>query len=558
MFEERTILTIIGVIFGVVILVTIIIAIVNAREKEKKRQEYLELEKDVLAALGYENWNFVPRCDEEVIVKSRQTLEKYTALKYFQDNRSQLEYVKQAITRKEKIAQKIMNFILDGQFKDRPQYEKIQKQLNIVLNRASAYRIKVKYISQAGNNLGERELIVSEDFINNLRNNPALLMSKTEYNKLLKEQQKKALEDKQKEYYNKVNSIIDLASKAADLAVIKGSREKIDNQIERLYDRTVNSIKKVKSASSEEWSVIEEFISSTQKEIAKVLKDNQLIIKYYASKDFQKIKETCEVLMSSQREFNEYINEKVQSISQLFGTRMSRNDTVNNDEYAYIRPYKKTITPYTAEVSAAVFASAENNPMEYLVKNFYANKSLYPEQIQKLHLLLGELETLREAKKIIENYKAEYKQYLGNVPKYVMENDEDGFYSRLGFALIDESVLTVEYKFCYTSNGGFAQRYFTIPMTEETIVELIRMLESKLTYKEFAKEQRALMTSKLRDYIKKRDNYTCRCCGNSIYHEPNLLLEVDHIMPVSKGGYTVENNLQTLCWKCNRAKSNKI
>ena len=28
-----------------------------------------------------------------------------------------------------------------------------------------------------------------------------------------------------------------------------------------------------------------------------------------------------------------------------------------------------------------------------------------------------------------------------------MENDEEGFYSRLGFAIIDEHVLNVEYKF---------------------------------------------------------------------------------------------------------------
>ena len=95
-------------------------------------------------------------------------------------------------------------------------------------------------------------------------------------------------------------------------------------------------------------------------------------------------------------------------------------------------------------------------------------------------------------------------------------------------------------------------------MTEANIVELIRVLESKLTAKAFAKEQRALMTKKLREYIKKRDNFTCCNCGNSTYKEPNLLLEIDHIIPVAKGGCTEENNLQTLCWKCNRAKSDKI
>lgn len=85
-----------------------------------------------------------------------------------------------------------------------------------------------------------------------------------------------------------------------------------------------------------------------------------------------------------------------------------------------------------------------------------------------------------------------------------------------GFATVDESVLTVEYKFSYTS-GGMARRSFTVPMTEENISELIKVLESKLTASAFAKEQRILMTKKLRDLIKRRDNFTCCNCGNSTY-----------------------------------------
>lgn len=38
-------------------------------------------------------------------------------------------------------------------------------------------------------------------------------MSKGEYNKYIKEQQKEALEQKQHEYYNRVNNIIDYANK---------------------------------------------------------------------------------------------------------------------------------------------------------------------------------------------------------------------------------------------------------------------------------------------------------------------------------------------------------
>ena len=169
-----------------------------------------------------------------------------------------------------------------------------------------------------------------------------------------------------------------------------------------------------------------------------------------------------------------------------------------------------------------------------------------------------ELERRRNNAGIQKRGQAEYQQYLGDVPSFVMENDEAGFYSRLGFANIDESVLAVEYKFSYTSGGGRIQASFTVPMTAETTAELIKVLESKLTASAFAKEQRTLMTKKMRELIKTRDNFTCCSCGNSTHIEPNLLLEIDHIIPVAKGGRTVEDNLQTLCWKCNRAKSDKI
>lgn len=66
------------------------------------------------------------------------------------------------------------------------------------------------------------------------------------------------------------------------------------------------------------------------------------------------------------------------------------------------------------------------------------------------------------------------------------------------------------------------------------------------------------MTSKLREKIKERDNYTCQACGLSTSDEKNLLLEIDHIIPISKGGMSTEENLQTLCWKCNRIKGAKV
>lgn len=539
---------------GFILLIILVISVVKLVSESK----YKKLEAEVLAQLGFSGWDVISFFDAEVTVKSRQALEKYDVIKYFKDNRDELKRAERIIIRKYDVAKVLSNFLENNDYKRNSRYRRLEKQIGVVLGNAEAYRVNVKYISSAGNHLGDKTLAVNQHSIEKFYRDPSLLMSKTEYNKHLKEQQKEALDRKHQEYYERVNSIIDYANENRETLVIKDSKELLDKLVGQLFDRTVNSIKKIKTIDSEEWGIIGDFIGYIKKEIEKVVSLNRKILAYYDSPSFLKIKETCEVLMSSQREFNEYINEKVQSISRLFGTKVVRSETINEDEYSYIRPYKKAITPFTAEVSATVFASAENNPLDYVVKNFYPNKKMYPEQIQKLHLLLEELETLREAKQIIENYKAEYQQYLGDVPAFIMDNDEAGFYSRLGFAVIDESILTVEYKFSYTSGGGMAQRSFTVPMTEDTIVELIRMLESKLTASAFAKQQRALMTKKLRAFIKSRDNFTCCTCGNSTHVEPNLLLEIDHIIPVSKGGCTEEGNLQTLCWKCNRAKSDKI
>ena len=95
-------------------------------------------------------------------------------------------------------------------------------------------------------------------------------------------------------------------------------------------------IKKIKTVDSEEWSLIGDFIVRIKSEVEKIVSTNHRILEYYESPNFAKIKETCETLMSSQREFNEYINEKVQSISHLFGTRVVRNETINDDTYNYI------------------------------------------------------------------------------------------------------------------------------------------------------------------------------------------------------------------------------
>lgn len=540
---------------GVVIIVMLGTTIIYKSVINKRRKELLG---EILSTLRLENIDSILKdYDDYIIVKSRQTLDNYTDLKYLKE-KDNFETVVNLSKYRKQIGDSINLFLKGNDFEHRPQYNYVKKQLMDYSQRTNGYKVLIRYITSAGNNKGEKIVHIYDKRVDELVSNPELLMSKSEYNKHFKQKAKEELDAKKHSLYDRVNSIIDNVNDTKDALIVKSQATILDELVQRLFDKTVNSIQKVSKIDSDEWGMLDTFISNIDDQVNEIIQNDKRISDYYESEDFLKIKDTCNLLTQSQKEFNEYINEKAQSISALFGTRIVRNETKNEDEYNYIRAYKKNITPFTAEVSSTVFGSAENNPIGYIIKYFYPNKSQYVEQIQKLRLLIEELETLREAKNIIENYKKEYEQYIQNVPTYVLQDDEDGFYARLGLAIIDESVLNVDYQFTYTSNGGMAQRSFTVPMNEENITELINQLESKLSLAAQAKEQRALMTTKLRTQIKERDNYTCCICGNSTHIEPNLLLEIDHIIPVAKGGMTEEGNLQTLCWKCNRNKGAKL
>lgn len=63
---------------------------------------------------------------------------------------------------------------------------------------------------------------------------------------------------------------------------------------------------------------------------------------------------------------------------------------------------------------------------------------------------------------------------------------------------------------------------------------------------------------RLRWTILKRDNFSCVKCGRSPAKDPSIILHVDHIIPWSKDGETIIDNLETLCEKCNLGKSNIV
>jgi hypothetical protein len=63
------------------------------------------------------------------------------------------------------------------------------------------------------------------------------------------------------------------------------------------------------------------------------------------------------------------------------------------------------------------------------------------------------------------------------------------------------------------------------------------------------------ITNKQRFEVFKKYNFTCQYCGR---HTPEVILEIDHIIPKSKGGTDDIDNLTVSCFECNRGKSGTL
>ncbi len=71
-----------------------------------------------------------------------------------------------------------------------------------------------------------------------------------------------------------------------------------------------------------------------------------------------------------------------------------------------------------------------------------------------------------------------------------------------------------------------------------------------LLFSIFGYSQSRYISETTKKIVFTRDGGICKCCGSS------LELEYDHIIPFSCGGQSTVANVQLLCQKCNRSKSN--
>jgi len=284
--------------------------------------------------------------------------------------------------------------------------------------------------------------------------------------------------------------------------------------------------------------------------------------RYFASEDFLARKLEIAKLVADHNDVTEY----VQSISDNGSFEIGDSSTgkqahlassENTSEHNYRRDRHTSDFNATNvhNCSLQVVRNVAKSPIKYLMKYFdlnatkdtLSNVEAFGESISRLE---SAITNLKEREASISK--------LFAPPAFILKYFHDEFMRHVGVELSPIDVPYPVYVFEYVSAGGNSGQKTTVKLDTPTIDALIETISENIRFRKSAAGQRALMTAKVREFIKKRDKYTCKHCTVSLMEEPHLLLEVDHILPVSKGGLSTEDNLQTLCWRCNRTKSNKV
>lgn len=283
---------------------------------------------------------------------------------------------------------------------------------------------------------------------------------------------------------------------------------------------------------------------------------------YFASEEFLAHKAEIASVVAEHNEIAGYVAEIRNAGTFVLGgsttgtqAHLATFDNTSRHKYRRDRNLATYQAPNVHNCSLQVVRNASVDPIKYLMK--YFNIRANEDDLADVESLGDGITRLEDAVANLQQREARITQMV-NPPKFVLRHYSDEFMKHVGVELSPITVPYPVYTFEYVSAGGNSGQRSSVTLNRETIDVLIETMSQKIKWRKSAAGQRALMTTKLRNMIKTRDNHTCRYCSISLSAEPHLLLEVDHILPVSKGGLTAPENLQTLCWRCNRTKSDKI
>jgi hypothetical protein len=281
---------------------------------------------------------------------------------------------------------------------------------------------------------------------------------------------------------------------------------------------------------------------------------------YFRSKKFSRIKESISEHINNCNELNHYIEELKRSYVNIESYNYGIGKMTDSSLYNFQRKeWSKVIqSNQIHHCSATVCINARKQPIKYLCKYFDIGNN--EKSLSKFEKVLNDFTSVEQGIDLIKRERESILSRLSkSIPFLIQQFSKEKLTRKLGFEIVDISDAYIPtFTFQYVSAGGNSSSSCNIKLNSENLNHLINYLNDVIKWTKSIAGQRALMTSQLRDKIKKRDNYKCCFCSLGLEDEPNLLLEIDHKIPLSKGGITTYDNLQTLCWKCNRTKGAKI
>lgn len=281
---------------------------------------------------------------------------------------------------------------------------------------------------------------------------------------------------------------------------------------------------------------------------------------YFRGKSFTEIKDRIQSYIRDCNDLNQHIEDLKETNLVVNRTDYGKATYQDKSKWNVKRPElkKQKYAPYIYDCSRTICDSARKEPFKYICKYFGISTS--EESLAEFESILNNFEAAEDGKVSLKKERENILRSIEkDIPFLIKKFSKSKLEKNLGFDAVDFSTLYFpRYVFQYISSGGNASTSCDVVMDIDNLNRFVVYLSEKIKFKKSVAGQRALMTSKLRQAIKERDGYTCKKCGASLAQEPHLLLEIDHIVPVSRGGMTTEDNLQTLCWRCNRSKGAKI
>ena len=247
------------------------------------------------------------------------------------------------------------------------------------------------------------------------------------------------------------------------------------------------------------------------------------------------------------RKIKKFFNENSEALSTLLSLNEKYENKLYCDNIVYEHTYDNA--DYFEDISCE----------DYLISMLQERKNEILQRIKNAEFCKRNYASYINDVKKIDSF-GKFKSPIDGYDSDELLNAEKKMFN--GYKIKPPTDFKVKIKlYCAKMNGEIVDyKEQTFGKTE--VIDLIDRLNDRNGYyyndrgiwDSLCRVERGKVSNKLRFEILERDGYKCRYCGRG---EDECSLQIDHIRPISKGGKSTYDNLQTLCEDCNKQKDDK-